>query len=321
MTTGVFADEGTWSEPCSWIGTATVGRGATDIGLSGVRLYLDDGTFAVTDADGQYSFYGISPRTHPSGPTHHAAPGTRVVALDHPQGDAAPCGSSTSSAVTCSGPTSRWSGCRSARRIAPRLDRRRVGADRGCHDAPQRAPRTPRRAGAWSRRELVPSERTQVEGTFGPAPPPRGGWRDGSIAAFARSRAEPPERILERWGSRRRHRVRAARGRRSSADTQSLVRARARHARPTAAFVGLGDGDTTSGGRSESQVKGPRGKRLELWVNGAAVPPSRIGRRITMFHRDLGGRVPGCRPGARIQPARARGARSGGVERSRATTR
>jgi len=35
-----------------------------ELGIPGVRLYLDDGTFAITDAEGKYSFYGVSPRTH-----------------------------------------------------------------------------------------------------------------------------------------------------------------------------------------------------------------------------------------------------------------
>jgi uncharacterized repeat protein (TIGR01451 family) len=33
-------------------------------GIPGVRLYLDDGTFVITDVDGQYSLYGLTPRTH-----------------------------------------------------------------------------------------------------------------------------------------------------------------------------------------------------------------------------------------------------------------
>ena len=33
-------------------------------GIPGVRLYLEDGTYAVTDEDGKYSLYGLSPRTH-----------------------------------------------------------------------------------------------------------------------------------------------------------------------------------------------------------------------------------------------------------------
>jgi hypothetical protein len=34
------------------------------VGLAGVRLYLDDGTWAVTDAQGRFSFTAVTPRTH-----------------------------------------------------------------------------------------------------------------------------------------------------------------------------------------------------------------------------------------------------------------
>jgi len=33
-------------------------------GVPGVRLYLEDGSFVVTDSEGKYSFYGISAKTH-----------------------------------------------------------------------------------------------------------------------------------------------------------------------------------------------------------------------------------------------------------------
>ena len=35
-----------------------------ELGVPGVRLYLDNGTFAVTDSEGKYSLYGLEPRTH-----------------------------------------------------------------------------------------------------------------------------------------------------------------------------------------------------------------------------------------------------------------
>lgn len=37
---------------------------ADEPGVPGVRLYLENGAYAVTDADGKYSFYGLAPRTH-----------------------------------------------------------------------------------------------------------------------------------------------------------------------------------------------------------------------------------------------------------------
>jgi uncharacterized repeat protein (TIGR01451 family) len=37
---------------------------ANEQGVSGVRLYLEDGSFVVTDAEGKYDFYGLSAKTH-----------------------------------------------------------------------------------------------------------------------------------------------------------------------------------------------------------------------------------------------------------------
>ncbi len=35
-----------------------------EIGIPGVRMYLEDGTFVVSDSEGKYSFYGVAPRSH-----------------------------------------------------------------------------------------------------------------------------------------------------------------------------------------------------------------------------------------------------------------
>ncbi|WP_293637407.1 SdrD B-like domain-containing protein [Polaromonas sp.] len=37
---------------------------AGEPGIPGVRLYLEDGTHAITDEEGKYSLYGLTPRTH-----------------------------------------------------------------------------------------------------------------------------------------------------------------------------------------------------------------------------------------------------------------
>lgn len=37
---------------------------AGEPGIPGVRLYLEDGTYVVTDEEGKYSLYGLTPRTH-----------------------------------------------------------------------------------------------------------------------------------------------------------------------------------------------------------------------------------------------------------------
>lgn len=37
---------------------------AEEVGIPGVRLYMEDGTYFVTDVEGKYSYCGITPRTH-----------------------------------------------------------------------------------------------------------------------------------------------------------------------------------------------------------------------------------------------------------------
>ena len=35
-----------------------------EIGVPGVRLLLEDGSYVVTDVEGKYDFYGLRPKTH-----------------------------------------------------------------------------------------------------------------------------------------------------------------------------------------------------------------------------------------------------------------
>ena len=61
---GVFSDKayiiGKVYADCGHAGVQQPG----DLGIPGVRIYLEDGTYAVTDEQGKYSFYGLTPRTH-----------------------------------------------------------------------------------------------------------------------------------------------------------------------------------------------------------------------------------------------------------------
>ncbi len=70
VSAGVFSDRayivGKIFADCSAdrLQTRADGNIAGEIGIPGVRLFLEDGTSIVTDAEGKYSFYGITPRTH-----------------------------------------------------------------------------------------------------------------------------------------------------------------------------------------------------------------------------------------------------------------
>ncbi|MGH7731871.1 MAG: DUF11 domain-containing protein, partial [Candidatus Eiseniibacteriota bacterium] len=88
VTGGVFADEATL------VGTVFVDRDGdrrrdpAEPGIAAIRLYLDDGTFAVTDVEGRYSFYGVPPRTHALKADETTLPlHGRMVSVDHRQGE------------------------------------------------------------------------------------------------------------------------------------------------------------------------------------------------------------------------------------------
>ncbi|KAF3997090.1 carboxypeptidase regulatory-like domain-containing protein [Glaciimonas immobilis] len=64
---GVFTNDayalGKVSMICDAADSKASGQSHT-IGVPGVRIYLEDGTFAETDQDGKYSIYGVKPLTH-----------------------------------------------------------------------------------------------------------------------------------------------------------------------------------------------------------------------------------------------------------------
>ncbi|MBS0464794.1 MAG: DUF11 domain-containing protein, partial [Proteobacteria bacterium] len=57
---------------------------AGEPGIPGVRIWLADGTYAVTDGDGKYSLYGLTPRTTVAAVDKTTLPpGTSLEVLDH----------------------------------------------------------------------------------------------------------------------------------------------------------------------------------------------------------------------------------------------
>lgn len=65
-------------------------QGVEEPGIPGVRVFMEDGTFVVTDAEGKYNFYGISPGLHILKLDRTTLPnGSNMITLDNRQaGDA-----------------------------------------------------------------------------------------------------------------------------------------------------------------------------------------------------------------------------------------
>ncbi|MEO7731655.1 MAG: hypothetical protein ABIY55_11825, partial [Kofleriaceae bacterium] len=81
---GVFSDEGViagkvWAD-CDCDSNRT--QGAEELGVPGVRIYLEDGRSSVTDVEGKYHFEAVAPRLHTVKLDRATLPrGARLVAL------------------------------------------------------------------------------------------------------------------------------------------------------------------------------------------------------------------------------------------------
>jgi uncharacterized repeat protein (TIGR01451 family) len=261
---GVFADE------AMLVGAVFVDRdgdglrGPADPGMPGVRLWLDDGTFAITDPDGQYSFYGLAPRTHALKVDPTSLPRlTRLVAHDHRDGT------------------------RGGLRFVDlqRGDFQRADVAVAADTLALIAADERRRAHARFSSEIVRSlqEGRALEPPPGPAGEPRARPTAAIISGEAQIPLFSPEDEYQT----------EARSEGTLASTSPLPTATsaARAPRlslyallprlaPVPGFVDLANGDTLATSQISVRVQGPAGPELELRVNGLLVPASRVGLRV-----------------------------------------
>ncbi|WP_158253550.1 MULTISPECIES: SdrD B-like domain-containing protein [unclassified Pseudoxanthomonas] len=64
VTAGVFSDEGGILGQIFVDCNLNAVKDREEIGIPGVRLYLEDGTYLVSDVEGKYSYWGLRPTTH-----------------------------------------------------------------------------------------------------------------------------------------------------------------------------------------------------------------------------------------------------------------
>jgi len=220
-------------------------------GIPGVRLWLDDGTFAITDADGRYSFYGIAPRTRalkvdpttlPAGARLVATdardaetPGLRFVDLTLGDALRADFAIAADSALVADADARRAALAKTGRGELDRAVERR-----GDGLAPVRPAEDPR--------QLPSSRVTTGEGKLP--------LFTGAPSSLADARRSP------------------------AAENDGALEERIRALGPEPAFVDLAPVDTVGSLQTDVRVKGPFGAIFQLTVNGEPVPASRIGRKL-----------------------------------------
>ena len=303
VTAGPFSDEGTI------VGSVFVDRdgdrhqGAGEPGLAGVRLYLDDGTFAVTDADGEYSFYGLSPHTHAlkaDGSTlpehgrlvatgHRQGEGSSVRFVDLQLGDIQRADFAFAATPETPAPTPRDSAVADSAMIAEAHRRARL----------MRA--TPDELARGIRRELPSTAGASIEGDprgrptsglidgagqgTGPDMRPEMGPREGVPAGPLLADASPAGGVPADSSA-------AAGGARAGtrgpgAELPVPLEDLLPEIDSALGFVGLAATDTTHARQIAIAVKGPRGYVLELVVNGKPLGADRVGRKVTVASRAL----------------------------------
>ena len=264
----VFADEGVITGRVSLASAA--GVPGSGMGVAGVRLYLDDGSYSVTDESGQYSFTDVTPRTHALKLDAVTLPPlSKPVAMDH-RGAFSPTvrfvdvarGDLVRADFALVGDTT----------VTRAVEERRViAAARG----------TDERARALA---LPFDARPPLEATGDPRALPASRIVTGETSLPVIVNAAAPLPLAEAPPSATGEVVTALalakNAALASAASPSLEQQLA-SLPPEPGFIGIADLDTVPAAQLTVTAKGHAGDVLTLQVNGVAVSADRIGRRLT----------------------------------------
>ena len=252
LVSGVFAEEATV------LGTVFADLdgngvpGPSEPGVPGVRIWLDDGSFTVTDVDGLYGFYGISPRTHALrvDPTTLPA-GTRALATDAREGRSPGTrfadlgkGELFRADWAVPGDTALARVCKARARAGGAVPTAELEREIALGGTPLEA------------RHTVPDARTlpATAITTGESRLPLFAPGEGEGAPVA--------------------------ARRDSAQTPYSLAGLSEALGPVVGFVDFAARDTLATDQATVRVQGPYGATFHLFVGGAEVPAARVGKKV-----------------------------------------
>jgi uncharacterized repeat protein (TIGR01451 family) len=265
----------------------------TEVGIPAVRLYLEDGTNVVTDAEGKFSIYGILPRTHilkidrttlPEGVTvqdlallsnRQLGKGdSRILDLKNGEMHKANFAVSTCAPATLAGIEARRSAATSINaEVEGRLQQRlTTEVTRPLNDV-----------------KALPASGTigQVVATAtgaGSVSPGNSASRTVGVDDAALGRISTPQersRISELAAEAPRHH------RESSATAEQALELILPQLDNKISFVGLSDGDVLPYAQTPIRVKGAAGTQFILKVNGEIVTETRVGKRAVLQEKQL----------------------------------
>ena len=264
--------------------------------MPGVRLYLEDGSYVITDGDGKYSFYGISPRTHIVKLDRITLPpGAQLEPLNNRNaGDGGSAFAELKSAETLK---VNFAIANASDEILGYIASMREAAEKNAggeiasnlkndldRNGTQRLAADPR--SLPSSGLIYPGvavQPTTQDRTLGADRVVLGGTRDSRCPPLrSAASASPSIAATPLPGNDPLH------VREPIAPNVPLEQTmEAQSGGPAFGFVDLKDRDTLPMAQTNVRVQSVLGGRVTLQVNGRAVPESRIGKRVTMADRGI----------------------------------
>ena len=275
-------------------------------GIPGVRIYLEDGTYAVTDEEGKYSLYGLTPRTHvakvdnttlPAGATLQVLNnrnamdgGSRFVDLSNGELHKA-----DFAIAECTADIREQIAARREALSNPSELLQAASAQLPATTLVPVDARTLPASGAIGLPGALRGGTAILGATLGGAVanagnPALGAVRDpgGPYAPNAQGLPKP----IFTPSAELRNAARAAKTDVDSSDTQALDMAQGDEdsmlgplesllpgLTPALGFIGLQDQQTLATDQTRVRVKGPAGAEFELMLNGETVPASQVGKK------------------------------------------
>ena len=266
-------------------------------GIPGVRIYLEDGTYAITDGEGKYSIYGVSARTHNVKLDTTTMPRDSVLkplSVKH-AGSGSSCFADMTNGELQKVNFAESSASEEILKIVKERRERAAKADLALAetdaintdlnpDGPNSTPGDTRSlpaSGTKTSTGLVSSENTgagngRVPPTGYGTVPPLQGTRETFGGQVPRTALDGP---LDGYAAP----PVAAAPSTSSLSLEEVLTG----LNSELGFVDFKDKDTLSRDQVSVRVKGAIGSRFELLVNGAPVPDSRLGSKSTFAEEKI----------------------------------
>jgi uncharacterized repeat protein (TIGR01451 family) len=279
VTGGVFTDKGFILGKVYLDCNANGEQDKGELGVPGVRVVLEDGTFAITDGGGKYSFYGISNRTHVLKVDRVSLPRGAQLAVS----SARNLGDAGSRIVDLkSGELHRGdftiAGCAAPlvesvkKRIEVAGSQDELAAMFGSQLQTERT---------------IPTDLKALPASGVVQAAPQAGLTQTTSAAAAAAPASGMQQVAPATSDVRPSPAPRIEGAKLSAPPQEPLESLLPKLDNKLGFVNLADRQVLGFTQTAVRVKGTAGSTLKLEVNGVEVPAARVGKRATLQDKQL----------------------------------